>query len=413
MRTRTPKIRLTLIAMATGTVAFSPNLYASGFRVPELSTIGTGTSNAVIANTTELGALPYNPAGMSFHEGKGLVGGLTVVNYELSVDPEGGSPTDNIGDENFYIPNVYAMARGNGPWSFGLAVNAPFGLETHWPDETFPSFAGAADPLEPALSRILMVNINPNFAYRIDDSSSFAFGVDLYNVQDLRFNTQAVKISGKGSGIGFNLGYMKKLGALTLGLSYKSAVEADLKGSYDPSALGSNPSLATAKVEFPDMLQIGAHYQVNQAFGIEFDVERTGWSSFDSIEISHASAGLTSPTTSTNDWDDAWAYRLGAIYQLSPKTKLLFGYAYDETPQPDAHFSARVPDNDRQLFSVGATHDFGGWTLEGAFMYVTVDDRTVNSSDTFAGGDPNGTTAYNGEYENTVSLFSIGASMKF
>lgn len=399
---------------------------ASGFRVPELSTVGTGTSNALVANTDELGALPYNPAAMSFHKGKGLVAGVTYIGYDLSVDTtsQGGGPTDNVGEDSFLVPNLYFMAEGYGKWSFGLGINAPFGLETNWPAGTFPSgFPPVGGPpplsaLEPEHSKIEMINVNPNLAYKIDDNTSIAFGLMHYHLRDLIFNTQAIKINGNGSAFGWNLGFQKIVGDWNFGLSYKSSVDVDLSGTFDAIAAGAPAALAArASIEFPDMIQAGVFYQATEKLGIEVDVERTGWSSFDKIDITDATGGPL--TDSTNNWDDAWAYRLGAIYQLNPKTKLLFGYAYDETGQPDAYFSARVPDNDRQLFSIGMTHDYNDWTVEASYMHVVVDDRTINSSIDYptqaAGGntDPNGTNAYNGTYESSVNLLSVGVSKKF
>ena len=95
----------------------------------------------------------------------------------------------------------------------------------------------------------------------------------------------------------------------------------------------------------------------------------------------------------------------------------MFGYSYDESPQPDSNFSARVPDADRQLLSIGASHTFGGsWTLQYAYMHVMVDDRTVNSSTPYIPGttpDPNGTTAYNGKYESKVDIIGLSISKTF
>jgi long-chain fatty acid transport protein len=159
------------------------------------------------------------------------------------------------------------------------------------------------------------------------------------------------------------------------------------------------------------MLQFGAYYQATDKWGIELDVERTGWSSFDKLVISIPAAGQT--ITSTNKWDDTWAMRLGAIYAINEKTNLLLGYSFDETGQPDEYFSARVPDAERQLFSVGVTHDYGGWTLEASYMYVMLDDRTVSSTTPPNPADPNGTSLYNGTYESSVNLLSIGLSTKF
>lgn len=63
---------------------------ASGFRVPEASIAGLGTSSALVANPTELGAGPYNPAAMSFLGGSHLAVGVTLVQPDLNVTPSEG-----------------------------------------------------------------------------------------------------------------------------------------------------------------------------------------------------------------------------------------------------------------------------------------------------------------------------------
>ncbi len=397
------------ISLTTALTTICSGAVASGFRIPEISTLGTGTSNALIANTSELGALAYNPAAMSFHQGQAIAAGITHVTYEPEVTPAVGTPTGSTGEDTFLIPNFYFMAERHNDKTFGLAVNVPFGLETKWPAGTFGGFGGgAAQAYAPELSRIKMFNINPNMAWQIDDTSSFAFGIDYYDLDELVFNTNGAIIKGRGGDFGWNIGYQKKLDKLSFGISYRSAVEVDVSGILHQT--GNPPLAASSTLKFPDMLQVGVHYQLTDSLGMELDVERTGWSNFDKITIDFG----VGTTTSTNNWDDTLAYRLGAIYQLSPKTKLLFGYSMDETPQPDEYFSARVPDNDRQLYSLGMTHDFGGWTLEAAYMYVDVDNRVVNSSTAYIlGGEANGTDAYNGTYKTDSSLLSIGVSMKF
>jgi len=407
-----------LAALITATFGIS-SAQASGFRIPEISVLGIGTSNALVANTDELGALPYNPANMAFHDKNGLVAGLTYIGYDLKVDTSvqpGGGSVDSTGDDSFWVPNIYVMAPGYGKVSFGLGINSPFGLETGWPVNAFPNFLVSSPPnpnelaFAPELSRIEMINVNPNFAYKINNTTSIAIGLDYYDLRDLALNIQGAKITGGGSNFGWNLGFTKQLGKWNVGLSYRSSVDIDVSGTL--AQVGGGATSAKSSVEFPDMLQLGVHWQATDKFGLEFDIEGTGWSTFDKIEVTSAAANITS----TNNWDDAWAYRLGAILALTPKTNLLLGYSYDETGQPDQYFSARVPDNDRQLFSIGMTHDFAGWTLEASYMYVAVDDRTINQPlDSYAvpGQDPNGTDAYNGTYESSVNLLGIGLSTKF
>ena len=63
-------------------------------------------------------------------------------------------------------------------------------------------------------------------------------------------------------------------------------------------------------------------------------------------------------------------------FERSEKSVLRAGYARDLTGQGDEHFTVRVPDADRHLFSVGLRHTLpGDWEVEAAYMYAMVDDR--------------------------------------
>jgi len=365
--------------------------FASGFRVPEVTSTGTATSNALVANTTELGAIAYNPASMSFHDTAAVQLGITHISYDASVNPEGGTPTDSTGEDSFLVPNVLLFVPGEGT-SFALLINSPFGLETRWPDNTFPALGGN-DDFDPAISRIKMFNVNPNVSFKIDSTSSFAVGIDFFDVPELAFNTISTEIMGDGTGIGWNIAYQKKLGKFNIGASYHSSVKVDIIGTANKTVP------ATSSVEFPDLFQAGVYFQATDNFAVEFDIEHVGWSSFDQIQISIPAQATT--ITSVNNWEDTWVYRLGFIIKVAPSTKLMFGYSYDETPQPDAYFSARIPDADRQLFSAGVSHQFSNkWIMEAAYMYVDVDSRTVNSA-----------TPYDGTYESDVSLLSFSLAI--
>jgi len=402
------KLLVTIIA-CSAPISFAN---ASGFRVPEVSVAGTAASNALVATTDELGSIAYNPAAISFHEGRHVMAGINSVSYDTVVTPSGGTRTEGNGEDNFLIPNLLVSTTGDNNLGFALLVNSPFGLETRWPDETFPQFAGAADPLEPQLSRIKMFNINPNVSYKINKDSSIALGIDFYDIVDLNLNTQAIPVRGTGSGIGMNFGLLQKVGNLSFGLTYRSSVSTTINGHFDARGIGSSVISAKADLEFPDILQLGVHYKPTDNIGIEFNADRTGWSSFDEIKVID-STGNTLGSISSNNWKNVWAYRFGFNWKINSGTKLILGYSYDNTPQPDATFSARVPDADRQLFSIGASHQINDWKIEYAYMYVDVDDRNVNSTTAFTGGDANGTTAYNGTYESDVSLIGLSVALKF
>lgn len=393
--------------------ALAASAHASGFRLPESSAAGVGMSNALVANPDDIGALHYNPAAMSFHSGNNLSVGATLIQPDLKANPAVGTATDSKGRKNVVAPNGYFMGQLAHDWTWGLGLSVPFGLDTVWPAGTFGKFSGSLAAAAPKHSEIEVLNINPNVAKRLSANTSVAFGVDFYQARKLIFSTQGAPIDGTGTGTGFNAAILHKTGSWSFGASYRSQVNVDINGE-----VGGAP--ATTAVKFPWMLQAGARYKVNPALALEFDIERTGWSSFDTLTIKAPQAKAPANLiTSANKWKDSNAYRLGGSYQLTPKTQLRFGYSLDKTPQPDAWFSARVPDADRNLYSIGVAHNMGGWSLEAGYMYVKFKDRTINSSTSYqaqaAGGntDPNGTDAYNGTYKSSVSLFSVGITTHF
>ena len=391
-------------------LVFTASVYASGFRIPETSVAGTGLANAIVANYKEIGSIPYNPANMSFIDGRNLQFGAAQVSSELHVEPDSGIATDSIHDTTLLIPHYYYISTLDNTWSYGLNINVPFGLETKWPDETFTSFAGPLDPLEPEASSLHMVNFNPNVSYR-SGNTSFAFGLDYYDVRELVFNTQDIKITGEGGDIGWNISFQHVAGPWSFGGSYRSAIEIDLSGTVSVATFVSN---ATANIELPSILQLGARYTLNRDWSVEFDIDRTGWSVFDTFEINHSlpvPTGVASPITSTNNWQNSNAYRLGFEYRTDPKGKLRFGYSRDERAQSDDYFTARVPDSDRQLFSAGYVRHLKYWSFELSYMYVKFDERDFNSTSPPA-AEPNGTSAFNGMYDSNVSLFGLSFTLK-
>jgi len=369
-------------------------------------------SNAVVANPETSGALIYNPALMSTQDERRVLNvGIINVAHDAEVTPDAGTPTDSKGDDSVQLPAFYYMSNVNTEWSWGLGLNAPFGLEIKWPDETFATFAGPADPLEPENSKLEVVNITPNVAYKINSNSSVAFGINYYIVKELIFNTQAVEIEADGNDYGYTLAYQYHDGPWSAGATYRSSVKTHAKGDITAGGFTGN---VEADVEFPGMLQIGVRNKVNANLAIEFDIERTYWSSFDKIEISHNHPGVPNPINNTNNWKDVNAYRLGITYYFNDLTQLYFGYTRDSTPQPDKYFSARIPDADRQLLSAGISHKVDkDWAIEGGVMLVMFENRNVQNTAPFTGGEANGTTAYNGKYESEALLIGIGFSKTF
>jgi len=382
--------------------------YSSGFRLPESSVAGISLSNAIVANSDTAGALIYNPALMSAHQERRTVNaGLSNIRLDLNAKPDFGTSTDNKGQDSINLPNFYYMDRMSPDWAWGIGLDTPFGLITKWPNDTFPAYAGPLNPLgpyEPEASKIKMINITPNVSFKIDEHNFVALGLNYYDLKELEFSTQAIEIKGEGSASGYTLAYFYQRDAWSFGATYRSSVKVDVDGHImdDGIALGIRAD-ASAKITFPSMFQIGIRNKLNAQLAIEFDIERTNWSSFDEIEIKHKHPFLPNPISSTNKWDNVNAYRLGLTYQLNEPVQLRFGYTRDQTPQSDKYFSPRIPDADRQMISGGFAYAMNtDVNLEGGLMYIRLDDRTVS-----------GSAGFDGKYTGKAYMLGLGITAKF
>jgi long-chain fatty acid transport protein len=415
--------RLQKLAAAVGLAIASPTVLASGFMIPELNATGIGLSNALVANPEQIGAIPYNPAAMGFHKGHNLSGGAMLLFPDMQVTTATGAH-ESGGDDPVFIPHFQGMFSVNDELRLGLGVQAPFGLESKWEVGTFPGLSAPIGPLpngsflppgmfHPTHSKLELVDIVPTVAYRVSDSLSLSVGADYYSARKVLFNTGVVTIRGEGEAWGWNAGALFSSGPLSVGISYHSAVDIGLDGSFTITGLPSIP--ADAEMNLPSRLQAGVRYAFTDALAVEFDWNRTGWSAFDELVVTAQGSGATL-TSSANHWKDTNAYRLGLSYNLTPKTQLRLGYTYDEPGQVKEYFSPRMPDENRHLFSIGLGHSFGdGWQVEGGYMYVTWEDNDYRSNTPFnpLSGDANGTNAVNGDYEANVHIFGLSVNKTF
>jgi long-chain fatty acid transport protein len=417
---------------AVGTLGVPGSAAASGFALPEISALGAATANAVVANPKETGAIPYNAAAMGF-QGTSVALGTTLIGPNFTVTTSNGQHDSN-GASWVGTPLIQAAVKINEQWRVGFGVNAPFGLETRWPYSgtppygTFPLLSqsrqiapGVVVPTgnHPTASRLEILDFVPAAAYRINKDLSLAAGLDVYWAKSAQLDSNLGQMSGDGTGVGFNLGALYRLNALTLGASWHSAATLGLDGNYTPMnntlvALGRLQPAQPASLDLnlPWRVQLGARYAFTKALAAELDWTYTGWNSFNQLVVNGSSGAVIS--TETEAWGNASAYRLGLTWQVQPATQLRCGYAYDQTGQGTGHFSPRVPDNNRQLFSLGAAQDLGnGFSVEASYMYVLAATRNVINSTPYTGGEVNGTSAVNGKYEMNANVIALEVTKTF
>lgn len=431
--------------------------HASGFAIIEHSVSGLGNAFAGAAAVAEDSSTVYfNPAGMNNIVTKSgetkITAGAHIIHPSSEFKNKGSThalqPLTGVplvgndgGDAGVtaLVPNFYVTHRIDERLTFGMGVNAPFGLSTEYKD-------GWVGRYHALLSEMKTVNINPSLSYQVDDSLSVGVGISAQYVEakltnaidwgTLCFsvsgpttcgllglapqqNDGRAKIEGDDWSLGFNAGMLWQATPETrLGLAYRSKIRHELDGEATfrtpanaaliAAAAGIVDADAHAKVTMPASFSVSALHKLNSRVTLLGDVTWTDWSQFDELRVElETNAG---DSVTTENWDDSWRYSAGVIYDADGPWTYRAGLAWDESPIPDAaHRTPRIPGNDRTWLTVGASYAAdGGMSFDVSFAYITADDADIRKlpvgEDAIRGG-------INGTYSASVGILSAQMSM--
>lgn len=386
---------------------------AGGYYIPEQGVKAMGMGNAFSAVADDPSANWFNPAGLAFQANAVTAGGdLLVPNNEYQTGGQSYSAKKSI----FIIPQTYLRyAAEDSKLSYGIGINSPFGLATDWTNSNAPfsQIAAGADSI--TFSQIEAIHVNPNIAYRFSDHFAIAVGVSYYNAIKVHLDNHALKIGGDGDGWGGNVAMLYKTDALSVGLSYRSRVKIDVKGTavggpamalFGLNGIGAN---ATTSFTIPDLFSGGVSFRPNEQWLVSVQVDWVNWKTFDQIDINFAPSLLniaTGPTTTVpENWKATTTFRVGAQWDYSDKMRARIGYVFDPTPTNSTDFSPRLPGADRQLATLGYSMDYSdNITLDMAYAYVWLSNRTV--------GLPTN-PAYHGTYKSDVHVLAGSLTYRF
>ena len=413
--------------MGTATMSF-----AAGFKVAEQGAKAMGMANAFAAQADDPSALAYNPAGIAFQKGTQVQVGTTTIlvpqtEFTGTTKLSGTTVVSEKANRDIFLaPTVYASASLESvPLSFGLGINAFHPLAKRW--DASSEFRDDIQEIS-----IKPINFQPTVAYRFDDLKlSVAAGLDItyvqVSLQKMAYAQLPAALGGAyaelgmlgadatGVGYGYNFGLQwKPLANLSFGAAYRSQIKLDVDGDANylaTTATGQSPALglgrklktnASTDVTLPDALTLGVAFRPTEKLTLEFDADRTGWSSFNKLEL-HFGAPLAAFNNKPDakNWEDVWAYRLGAQYAATKNLDLRAGYAYDSSPVPDSTLDPILPDADRHNFSIGSGlhNEFGSIDL--AYMWVHWVDRTVANAKEA------------GTFKSDAHLFAVSVTYKF
>ena len=434
------KKNLALLASLTLLLAGSSAAFASGFAIIEQSVSGLGNAYAGgAASAEDATTIFFNPAGMTRLDKTEAIAAMHIIVPSAKFKNNGSTHAttapltgNNGGDASnaALVPNLYITTPIADRLTFGLGINAPFGLVTEYND----SWVGRYHALK---SDLRTVNINPSFAFKSSDNLSLGFGVTAMKVdvelsQMIDFGLIGATFMVPGSipqgqdgkvildaddwAYGWNIGALYEFNQGTrLGVAYRSRVFVEVDGSADfidvPVALSGSffDTGVSGKITLPATVSVSAYHKATDKLAVMADITWTEWSSFTDLVFDFSDPAVADSTTPEN-WDDTWRYSVGVSYDLNRSLVLRGGLAYDETPMADNYRTPRIPGADRYWISFGAGIQLSkAVVVDLAYTHLFVDDSKINlvSADNASKG------YLTGEYENQVDIASASVSYRF
>jgi long-chain fatty acid transport protein len=371
---------------------------AGGYSVDEQDAAATGRGGTAGARTGPSAAY-FNPAGLLDEGTVSAEVGVTLLAPAVSAS-EGGQTTQ-ANSQLFYPPYAY-VAHSQRNLSYGLALNAPFGLGITWPS-AFP------DRYEIQSASIQALAIQAVGCYRILPSLSVGISIGaVHNTLDVTKALDFVTQDGSTEVIASGWGFAATAGVryavsdvFQLGLSgtipspiAMSGVArfSDVPESFAP--LTPDQNVAT-QMTLPGRLRLGASVHPVAPLRLDADLEVTFWSAFQSLDIQFSNPS-TPEADQAKNWHDTVTVRVGAEYELAGVATLRVGALYDQAASPTSTMTPDAPDGDRLGFSVGVGREIvPGLRVDLAYAFEDLLARTST--------EPNYPARYSGN-ANVVGL---------
>lgn len=400
--------RRAIIALAGLALCWPRLVHGGAFEVLQQGARASGQAEAYSAQADDPSAIWYNPAGLTQLHGTNVEAGGYVVlpDYHFS-SPRG----DASMHQYSMLPQFYAESDfGLEKFRFGLGVNNVFGLRESW---------GQGGPLDTLMTRghLYTINVQPTVAYQIVDGLSVGVGVNVYfGTMDLEHKQVLgppptpvgnFRLHGDDFAVGASPALMWKIDKRnTVGAFYHSPFRLDIGGEasiFAPHIPAIGPSPATAPIDMPQIAGIAYAFRPISRWKLETDIVWSNWSALQQIRLQSPNAIFNGSTIPTR-YHDSWSFRFGTQYQLTEHWTVRGGYAYGTSAVPDSTFSPLVPDSNYHLFSVGVGYSTGRWSIDGAYLFIYREPRTIT-------GGINAPYA-DGTWNTNMQGFMVTASVK-
>jgi long-chain fatty acid transport protein len=395
---------------------------AAGFLVRENSATGVGQSYAGNGSRADGPDTVFaNPAGMVLlPKAEVEMGGALILpssRFSGIARQGGGAIAGNDGGDNgraALIPSLYGVLP-LGDLALGLAVTAPFGNANDYDPAWYGRYLGTKTAAQ-------SIDINPNIAWRLDDSWSVGAGV---SAQYLKLDVSSAidqaaifgapvpdasyRFKAHDWAAGFNAGVLGRFEDGTrLGVTYRSGashrIEGELNFTGTSPLLGLASGAANAGARLPATMGASITRPFDPRLTLSAELQFTQWSGFRRIVIQSRNP----PFENVEHYRDSWMLAVGGGYRLDDALILRAGIAFDETPVTSPYRAVSLPDTDRYLLGLGATYRLsdsmavvGAWGHSFA-LYAPNMDSSVNNSDAFTHS-----VRLSGRYDIAVDILAL------
>lgn len=387
---------------------------AEGFAINEWSAEGVAMGGARMFAEGDAANVAYNPASITKVDGEAFKVSATYLSPHGEYDLYGENDVIESGHNRVHFgfaPGTYYVKKMNDKDWFGIGAFSRFAMVSEFERNSHVS-------TNAFVSRLDGVSVTPTFAHKFDDKWSAAIGAEVNYVRlTMEKNIAYDPINKMGVGPTHTKGESYALGwnaaanyafddKNEIGIVYRSRIkhsmEADFNG-YTNSLLGRDFSGdAYGEVTLPESWHIGYSHKFNDKTRIELNAVRTGWDTYDALNITTPMGVSASP----KNWEDGWRYAIGVEHKLSDKYTLMAGFAYDESSIPYDGGDFMVPTGNRKTYSIGARYNDKDQTLAIALGWMDVGDLRFKFRDSL---DPDGAS---GRHAHTHDSFTkiIGIS---
>ncbi|HEX9937006.1 MAG TPA: outer membrane protein transport protein [Longimicrobium sp.] len=405
-------------AAVVACAAVGTPLHAQGSAIDQQSACMSGRVGAGVASPCDdASGVYFSPAGLAM-QGSAFSLGVTLVNagntfrYDTGAEPVGSPASIERDRATVPVPQAYLSYKVHPRVAAAIGVFAPYGLGIEWPVCSVEDSPGGCDPATNFEGRytgydnaLRALFIQPTVSFEVIPGR-LSVGVGVANVRgNIEVHQRAdaptvglrgrdvadVTLEGEGSGWTANVGALLRLTSNTsIGVRYLHSTELDFTGDAAfvqvPTGTIFDPLLAAqfaaggpftaqgieTSIKFPHQLVAGISYRPVEVLNLMFDYQRTGWASFDSLNVDFQ--GTSPDRVLRLNYRDTNTYRLAADFTYSDALSFRLGYRYNNAATPRA--TPLLPEGERNYYTAGLGWRFSrALSADFSYQYIKQPDR--------------------------------------